>query len=139
MKKFDTQTETKIGFKIMFYLIHNSIAFSFVYIILPIAWRHTTICAWSKLFSIHSHMATSYRIFWGLSLYMVWCTFSTQLDPSLTKVIYACFDCISYVYIYIDIHIYGIDIYVYVHTCIYAYVYILYYLQIFNIWIHVVI
>ena len=31
---------------------------------------------------MHSHMVTSCRFFWGgLSLYMVWRTFSTQLDP----------------------------------------------------------
>ena len=28
---------------------------------------------------------------------MVWCTFSTQLDPPLAKGVYACFDCISYI------------------------------------------
>ena len=100
MKKFDTQTETKIGFKIMFYLIHNSIAFSFVYIILPIAWRHTTICAWSKLFSIHSHMVTSYRIFLGrgggsIALHGL-VHFLNTTGPSLTKVVYAYFDRISY-------------------------------------------
>ena len=71
--------------------------------ILPIAWRHTTIFAWFTPSLMHSHMVTSYRFLGGLSLYMVWwCLvhFLNTTGPSLTKVDYADFDRISYIYIF---------------------------------------
>ena len=54
---------------------------------------------------MHSHMVSSYRFFGGgYRFTMVWCTFRTQLDPPLLKVVYACFDRISCVYIYIIVY-----------------------------------
>ena len=69
--------------------------------ILPIAWRHTTIFAWFTPSLMHSHMVTSYRFFGDpISLHGL-VHFLNTTGPSVTKVVYACFDRISYIYIYI--------------------------------------
>ena len=54
--------------------------------------------------------------------------FLNTIGPSLTKVIYAYFDRISYIYIYIYIYTYT---YIYIHTYIYIYTYIYTYIYIY--------
>ena len=67
--------------------------------ILPIAWKHTTIFAWFTPSLMHSHMVTSYRFLGDpISLHGL-VHFLNTTGPSVTKVVYACFDRISYIHI----------------------------------------
>ena len=59
--------------------------------------KATTICAWSTLFQIHSHVVTSYCLLGRgpIALHGL-VHFLNTTGPSLTKVVYAYFDRISY-------------------------------------------
>ena len=48
---------------------------------------HNNVCVVYTKFNAFSYTATNYLFLGGLSLYMVWCTFSTV--PLLPKVVYA--------------------------------------------------